>query len=86
MALNSIQAQHAWLVVAGNVSIPNFPIVAPYIAINTLPVGLILAEEFATASSVILSGIFEINPSFKSPVLSQGIFWSSLICSQNDTN
>jgi len=56
------------------VSIPNFPIVAPYIAIRTLPVGFILAEEFATASSVILSGILIIKPSFKSPVLSHGIF------------
>ena len=74
MARNSIQAQHAWLVADGNVRIPNFPMVAPYIAIKTLPVGLILAEEFATASSVMLSGIFKINPSFKSPVLSQGIF------------
>ena len=55
-----MQAQQAWFVLAGNVRIPNFPIVAPYIAIRTLPIGLILAEELATASSVILSGISEI--------------------------
>ena len=53
---------------------PNFPIVAPYIAIKTEPTGLSLTEVFSKAKSVIVSGIFDTYPSFKSPVFNHGIF------------
>lgn len=44
-------------VVAGNVSIPTFPIVAPYIAIRTEPVGFSLTDVFSNARWLIFSGI-----------------------------
>ena len=46
----------------------------PYIAINTLPVGLSFKEVSFKAFSVIDSGIWVIYPLFKSPVFIQGIF------------
>lgn len=39
-----MHAQQAWLVVAGVCKIPSFPIVAPYIAIKTEPMGFSLTE------------------------------------------
>ena len=53
---------------------PTLPIVAPYIAIKTLSFGLSFTDVSFKAVSVMYSGISEIYPSFKSPVLSQGIF------------
>lgn len=61
------------MVVAGIDRIPSLPIVAPYIAINTEPTGFSLTDVFSKASSLMLSGISVIMPSFKSPVFSHGI-------------
>ena len=63
----------AWLVVAGKDKIPNFPIVAPYIAISIEPFGFNLTEVSSSAKLVILLGTSSIIPLFKSPVKSQGI-------------
>lgn len=52
-----MHAQQAWLVVAGVCKIPSFPIVAPYIAIKTEPMGFSLTEVSSNARSVIVSGI-----------------------------
>lgn len=68
-----MHAQQAWLVVASIFNIPTFPIVAPYIAIKTDPIGFNLTDVSFNANSVINSGISVIIPLFKSPVFNQGI-------------
>ena len=51
-----MQAQHAWFVVIDLVKIPNFPIVAPYIAIKIEPFGFNLTDVFSSANLVMYSG------------------------------
>ena len=49
------------------------PIVAPYIAISTVPGSYIFADEFFNPSSVMQSSTENKYSSFKSPVLTHGI-------------
>ena len=68
-----MHAQQAWFVVDSMSNIPTLPIVAPYIAIKTEPIGFNLMDVSSNANSVINSGISVIIPLFKSPVFNHGI-------------
>ena len=54
--LNTEQAQQAWFVVAAICNTPTLPMVAPYIAIKTLPTGFSWTDVSCNAFSVMCSG------------------------------
>ena len=64
---------HAWLVEASIPQIETFPIVAPYMAIPTDPLGKTLALLFLTPSSVSVSSVSRTYFPVSSPVFTQGI-------------